>query len=184
MNESNDLEAYRANVERLAELGSSEIFSNSRPAHAVIILETFFKYAKERVVVFCQKLSTRTYGGRKLIDQVEKALRRGVNVNVVIQENPESQDFVGAANRWKAQGLPISVSKAKVIDPPAEVNFAVMDQKAYRFEQDRDTPEAFACMNDPKSAALLAHRFSQFEQESTCILSAEGVAEACQPQPA
>jgi hypothetical protein len=177
MDESADLNTYRANVERLAELQSAETFSNGRPEHATIILETFLKYAQEQVVIFCQRLSQRTYGGPLLLVNLENALRRKKRVSIIVQEEPEAKNLVEAAELWKKENLPISISAAGPSAESVQVNFAVMDQTAYRFEQDRDKPEAFACMNDPKSAELLACSFSQFEQESTCILSAEVVAE-------
>jgi hypothetical protein len=184
MDEPADLKTYRANVERLVELQSAETFSNGRPEHATIILETFLKYAEEQVVIFCQRLSQRTYGGPLLLENLGAALRNKKRVSIIVQEEPEAKALMQAAKLWKEENLAISISAAGPSAGPVQANFAIMDQKAYRFEQDRDKPEAFACMNDPKSAQLLAHRFSQFEQESTCILSAEGVAEACQPQPA
>jgi ATPase subunit of ABC transporter with duplicated ATPase domains len=184
MDDPADLKTYRANMERLAELQSAETFSNARPEHATIILETFLKYAQEQVVIFCQRLSQRTYGGPSLLENLETALRRKKRVSIIVQEEPEAKALVEAAILWKKENLPISISSAGPSAEPVQGNFAVMDQTAYRFEQDRDKPEAFACMNDPKSAELLVRRFSQFEQESTCILSAEATPEACQPQPA
>ena len=184
MDETNELIAYRANVERLAELDSPEVFSNSRPEHAVIILETFFKNAKDRVVVFCQKLSNRTYGGKPLIILVEKALRRGVKVRVVIQENPECQAFMEAAINWKTQNLPVVVSKADAGHRPVEVNFTVMDRKGYRFESNRQEPAAFACMNNPETAVLLLRRFFEIEQKSTPLVGEMAVPDRWQPHPA
>lgn len=183
MNDTNELEIYRANVERLAKLESAEIFSNGRPEHAIIILETFCKYAVARVVIFCQKLSQRTYGSSDLIQSVEMALGRNLPVSVVTQEAPESQEFMAAAKRWKAEGLPISVSMAQAAHPSLKVNFAVMDSKAYRFEGNRNIPEAFACMNDPKTSASLLHRFIQIRKNSVDLLAGPSLEDSLQPQP-
>jgi hypothetical protein len=170
MTDTNEMKSYRANVERLADMQSPEVFSNGRPEHAVIILETFCKYARERVVVFCQRLSQRTYGGSGLINVADAALRRGVAISLVTQEAPESQGFIDAAKRWKDEALPISLSRAQDT-PSLKVNFAVMDQKAYRFEGNRNVPEAIACMNDPETSKSLLLRFRHIEKQSSDILS-------------
>jgi hypothetical protein len=177
MDDTDELKEYRTNVERLAELQSTETFSNGRPEHATIILETFLKYAQKKVAIFCQRLSQRTYGGPLLLEKIGEALRNKKRISIIVQEEPEARELVEYAKAWKRENLAISISAAGRSAESVQVNFAVMDKKAYRFEQDREKPVAFACMNDPKSAELLMDRFSQFERESTCLLSVEAVAE-------
>jgi hypothetical protein len=76
----NELELYRENVERLAELNSSEVFSNGKAEHAAIIYETFFKFSKENIVIFCRDLSAEVFDSELLLNLAENALRRKIRV--------------------------------------------------------------------------------------------------------
>ena len=49
-----DTTQYRKDIERLAELNSEEVFKNASAAHAAVIFSTFFKFAKEKVVIFAE----------------------------------------------------------------------------------------------------------------------------------
>jgi len=158
-----ELDNYRQTVERLAELDSSEVFSNGRPEHAAIIFSTFLKHAKDRVVIFCQNLSREVFDDPCVLSNLESALDRKVKVEILTQESPAATNFLAKEKSWKEQGLPISLKTAAKGSPVAEVNanFAVADGKAYRFEPKRVKVEAFACMNNPEAAADLVNLFGK-----------------------
>jgi len=163
-----EIDSYRQFVERLAELSSSEVFSNGQPAHAQVIFETFFKFAKKSVLIFCNKLSEKVYGQQLLINAAGDALNRpGVEIKIITQQQPEAQNFVAALTRWKGEGKPISLATTfpGTFASETQHNFAVMDGKAYRFEPARDSQNrtAFACMNDPEIAAKLSQLFERLE---------------------
>ena len=162
----NELDLYRANVERLAELESKEVFSNSRAEHAAVIFETFFKKAKQSVVLFCENLSEKVFNLPSVLSFAESALRRGTRLTVLVQKTPQATTFLESVKRWQKDELPITiqVSKPGSEASTASANFAVMDRKAYRFEPNRGEPAAFACMNDVASADRLLGLFSRLER--------------------
>jgi hypothetical protein len=150
---------YRSSVERLAELNSTEIFSNGRAEHAQIIFETFLKIAKKRVQIFCKNLSPDVFDS-SVAESMGLALRKGVSVEILAQEEPCSGPVVDAIAAWRQQSLPISIFKAKTPEVQGlESNFTVMDRKAFRFEPDRSQQSAYACMNGPKQASKLEDFF-------------------------
>ncbi|MEI6165466.1 MAG: hypothetical protein WCR23_13910 [Planctomycetota bacterium] len=163
----NELEAYRANIEKLADLESKEVFGNGKAEHAMVIFETFFKRAKENIVIFCKDLSEKVFNSDNLISLAEDALRRKARVTILTQSDPKSDKFVAACSRWKEEKLPITmrVSKPGSSASSTTANFAVMDRKAYRFEPNREEKTAFACMNNESACATLLGVFSRLELE-------------------
>jgi hypothetical protein len=158
-----ELQSYRQTIERLAELDSSEFFGNSKAAHAAVIFATFFKRSKEEVAIFCKDLSRKVYDNKIVIDELEKALARKIKVDIITQSEPNKGMIFQKIAEWKMKGLPITLRTVSVNSPIAEFpeNFAVMDQKAFRFESDRKTPTAFACMNNPAMCEPLLRLFGK-----------------------
>ena len=157
---ADELDVYRENVARLADLNSTEVFSNGKAEHAAIIFETFFQRANRRVIFFCQNLSRDVFARPGLRIQMQEALRKNIAVDFLIQSPPESEDLEGAIQNWQADGLPVNLIVAK--NPTVQnlsSNFAVMDGKAYRFEENRGEKKAVACMNGVASAKGLVSLF-------------------------
>ena len=160
-----EIDAYRRFVERLAELDSTEVFSNGQPAHAQVIFETFFKFAKKNVVIFCHQLSEKVYGQQCLVDAVENALNRGISVRILTQRTPQATNFISALAKWRSEQKPIKLNTAREggFESELQSNFAVMDAKAYRFEPANKAHTAFACMNDANTAQKLSNVFDQLD---------------------
>jgi len=161
-----DTETYRGLVEKLAEANSPEVFSNGRAEHAAIIYETFLKYARSRLRIFCHNLSQNVYKA-PIVQRMEAALNRGIQVEIITQEPPQSAELSEAVENWKQKNLQIKLFQAKPgsIAATMEANFAVMDGKAYRFEKDHKNHEAFACFCNKELATQLEKLFLQFRAE-------------------
>jgi GH15 family glucan-1,4-alpha-glucosidase len=160
-----ELDSYRRFVERLAVLESTEVFSNAQSAHAQVILETFFKFAKNNVVIFCHKLSEIVYGNQSLINAADSALNRCVSVRILTQKEPESELLTAALKKWKEDGKHVVFKTAlkESFESETPYNFAVMDGKAYRFEPAKEDHTAFACMNGTELAQDLLSLFDKLD---------------------
>lgn len=156
-----DIVAYREGVEILMKQGSSVIISNGIPEHAAILLETFFLNAKEQILILCKNLSNAVYGKASVIEAARVAIRRGVELRIITQENIEATSFVDALKLENAPIRPDIVECAQFPKPVGniEFNFAVMDRKAFRFEHDHNRCVASASMNSPQVADKLADLF-------------------------
>jgi hypothetical protein len=155
-----ELHEYRLTVERLAEAKSPESFSNGMPEHAAIIIETFLKFAKKRVVIFCKQLSSNVFGIPSITARLESALLKGIRVDIIVQEKPESDDLMQCINKWKENSkLCISLIAANGRTNSIKANFAVMDGEAYRYEPDNDRISAYACMFNPRIASSMEDTF-------------------------
>lgn len=136
-----DLEKYRKAVKLLFEVGSKEPISNSQPDHASILIEEFFRHATQSMRILCRRLSESVYARPELIDAACDAIKRGVDVKIIIQEDkPQSTNF--AKMIIENGGLLFSSTSEAVKN--AQVNFAVMDQRAFRYERCHEVCEAVA----------------------------------------
>lgn len=161
-----DLDIYRAAVERLAESRSPEVFRNGQPEHAAIIFETFLKFAKTRVVIFCEKLCKEVFARDSISTAIEAAIRKGVQVDIIAQEQPESDELVRHIEKWKSDSrLKISFVQARPPISDMEANFATMDGEAYRFEPERSHMIAHASMFNPRLASSLENVFFRLQSE-------------------
>jgi len=157
-----DLVFYREGVETLMRLKSQSPISNGEPAHAAILFEVFFKNAENHVRIFCQRLSQRVFGSASLVDAAKWALERGKKISVIYQdENPEDGKLLDELRK----------SESVLVRAPAEarnwaINFATMDEQAYRLERDRLECKAQAVMNDPEIAKRLARKFDELVLET------------------
>lgn len=148
---------YRENVELMAKLKSPRKFGNGAPIHAAIIFESFFRHATHSVKIFCKTLDEKVFGRKWLCDAAEAAFMRGVNISVIVKEEPEESTF----KEWLESvcitpavsfcSLKGNLGKAEGVD----CNFATMDSIAYRFEPNENKIVAVACMNDPDAAERL-----------------------------
>lgn len=152
--------AYSIMVKEMVRNNSSETFPNANFSHASIILKEFIKNAKISVDIFCRSLSSSVYDDEELINIVRTAISRGVKVRVLIQKNvPESEKF---KNILKTGSLFSVTSEDK-----EKANFCVVDKKMYRYERDRESRTATACVNDPEIANVFSNWFSKkFEELS------------------
>lgn len=151
-----ELIRYREGVETLLKLRSAAPISNSEPAHAAILLEVFFRNAKEHVRIFCNKLSSEVFSNKELVREVQGAISRDVKISIIVQrDEPEQSETIKVLR--DAGALILRASDA-VID--TLFNFAVMDKVAVRVEPDPKIEwKAQARMYAPDLATKLAQKF-------------------------
>ena len=75
---SEDLVQYREGVEKLYELGSDRVISNSQSDHAAILFSVFFKHAKQHVRIFCHKLSNKVFGNQSVVQGSQGLKAKGL----------------------------------------------------------------------------------------------------------
>lgn len=158
-------ESYEDHVRTLFDLNSDVIFSNGMQDHARVILVEFFKRAEESVVIFCKDLLADVYNHKHITAALRDALRRGVEVKIAVQEDPQADIFINAARQYNENpALAGRVEVKKVTGDKlkqVEQNFAVMDSKAYRFESNKNEHKAEASANRPKIAKVLLTNFEK-----------------------
>ena len=156
-------ETYSQIVKDLMESKSSEVISNSEPSHAQALFETFFEYAKKEVLIFCHRLDKRVFGIQSLADMAKDAVEnRNISLHIIVQSEPDESSFLKFVNEKSEESTRVSISTCHSIPNVSsqDVNFAVMDGHAYRFEEDRTKIKAIASMNQPETAGALTRVFN------------------------
>jgi len=166
-----ELQRYRALVTEMFEMDSTEPFSNGQPSHAAIIFAEMLRRAKSQVLIFCKELAEDVFDKeRDIIPALKSALERNVDVAIIVQEKPTSEQFLEFAKRYREdRELPGEVSVIGCDDSLKAIrdiplNFAVMDRKAIRAEFDKGKIEAVACANNPVAAKTLIGNFRKIQK--------------------
>ncbi len=154
------LSNYRDAVDTLLRLHSSSPISNSIPAHAAILFEKFFEYARNHVRIFSHELNPEVFGGSAVVDMARWVVgKHNVRVSVITQAEPKPSAFLDFL-RSKELGVSLTVAQSQqALEMPN--NFAVMDDAAVRVETDRSKCKATAVMNSPELARQWAKFFDK-----------------------
>lgn len=154
-----ELTKYRNAVQLFFELKTKKAISNSMPDHAAILLEQFFLHAKSSMRILCKHLSRAVYDKEFLIEAACGALKRGVDIEIIMQEkDPQATKF---AHAFCEHGGELFYSTdGSVVN--AKLNFAVMDRQAVRVEHCNDRCEAVASIQDD-IADVLCSVFQQLK---------------------
>lgn len=160
-----EIDTYRECVEHLMSSGSCKPVSNGLPQHAAVLFETFFKHARESVKIFCHHLDSEVFESPRVIEAAADALKRGVAVDIIVQEAPQSPEFLKRLSILDAKEsirmeLLSEGSKYSQMIADLPQNFAVMDSRAYRLERDSNVMKATASMNAPQLARRLRTLFN------------------------
>ncbi len=161
-----NLDEYKEIVRDLNQNMATDIFSNKKPEHAAAIFAEFFKSATNSVVIFCKNLSQEVYAAQEIPDLLQLALSRGVNVEFLCQEKPESQGILNL----RSPNLTISRSTSEEVIN-SESNFAVMDGRAFRWEINNKEAQAIACMNKPKVCRHLVDAFKSYKNKGSEVIA-------------
>jgi len=157
------LNAYRQVVDELFQAQSHYIIANGSAGHAAVLYAKLFHYAQKEVRIFCHCLNPEVFDQPEVLAAAREFLEAGKTLYIAVQEEPEEltrfldlileEDFDEQVFIWK--GKEYRGTNGKLL------NFAVMDETAYRFEADRDRQEAIASANDPRFAKRLVKAFQE-----------------------
>lgn len=161
-----ETELYEKLVRSMLESGNPEPISNGKPEHAAVIFKLFFECAATKVFIFCKDLNNLVFGDERILAAAKKALDRGVLIHVITQSaEVQKSNFSDWLSKMTTPKSLVTFKKcgdaAHWVKFPA--NFAVMDEKAFRYEPDNKSIKAQACMNNPKIAKELGSIFQAMD---------------------
>lgn len=162
-----DDELYKQNIERLMLTGSTEIISNSLPQHAAALLACFFRNARSEIKIFCNTLRCQVYDTPEVLSSMFAAARKDITIQILVRDIPESDSKFLKRFQEEAKLRPTKLvletdagSRSNLMKHIPS-NFAVMDQKAFRWETDCKNIKAVACMNGPTLSMVLGGVFDR-----------------------
>ena len=154
-------DAYRRTVTEMFKNDSSAIIDNGMVEHAAILFEMFFSNAKHMVRIFCRNLNPAVFDRPEVISAAKKAIDGGVCINLCVQH------AIDSGSEFYEQ-LKDDICECKCPDQYKDApNFAVMDYKGFRYEDNPNECKAKACANNPR----LALKFAGIFDEKVCFAS-------------
>ena len=150
------LELYRMAVRNMLAGDKPGAVPNASFKHASIIVEELARSAKLRFYAFCEKLSPDVWS-QPVLDQLQMAIGRGVDVQIVLMSEPEVNPPAFLDGRIR---ILQPDSDGRLNPLYAEIgHFAVVDGKSLRLEQDKSTRKALFGANLPQIAGELEGMF-------------------------
>lgn len=157
-----ELLQYKDGIEGLYDSNSDTVVGNSIPEHAALLYELFFNKAKKNIRIYCKNLCQRIFDKDSVINAFKDAVERKVNIEIMITEDkPESQRFPSVLEQLNIK-LNCGMPCAMVNNHP--INFCVVDERAYRYEEKNSECKAVACFKDSQIASTLIELFEKIKK--------------------
>ena len=145
------MQEYRTVIRSLFDTDSSEVVHNASLEHAAVILEEMVRRAKLSFFAIAKNLNEKAWNS-KVVQALVEARRRGVVVELLVTDS-DRQNLTHLKN-WDATVIPCIKMVSEAVRKKEKLlhNFAVMDQKAFRYEVDQTKATAVFGANNPKYA--------------------------------
>lgn len=154
---------YREKVkEAIAEMDGRPVYNGSLE-HATIIVEEMFAHAKDEVKLFTGRLNADVYGVPPVIGRAREFLAEpNHKARILIEEQVDEErlrrhPFILGMSRF--DNLEVRCLRAGEYDP--SFHMMLVDDHSYRFEPDKNQPEAVATFGDRDTTGHLDGLFEQ-----------------------
>lgn len=174
-----ELEEYRRYLEALAENNSTDMFSNGGIKHASILMSVLFQGTK-KAQIYCEGFKPMLIGtdpywtalNKYLLEDSANELDVLVESDNYIEEKPLQtlKEAIERRNNETIRVKKISAAGKQLITNrfgKGHCNFAVFDDKKFRFEYDPYNYKAFGSFNQPDKCEILAKLFNEAFDLST-----------------
>lgn len=139
------LNGYYRDLNKALKRGRKFANYNKDMSHAGIVVCTAFRHASEKIRLLSHELDRFLYGGDWFLDELKGFLSKGGLLNVLIETDVEpDHPVMQLAKKFD------EITVKRVPDQVWEAypfNFMVVDDKGFRFENDRKLPEATVVFN-------------------------------------
>lgn len=159
-------EKYRETISKYAKTEEYLEIANGSAIHATFLLQTFFENAKEKICIYTRRLHVDVFDNYDLLSAAKGFLEKNENTKILIafQKADAQEEILGRSFIKELAKVEGAQQKLELWDAntwPAKLNhFAVMDDKAFRYELNHDQKEAVANFGDKKSAKKLSELFN------------------------
>jgi len=166
-------EEYRESIKWLAKNRINEVFYNSDERHAVVIFSEMIKNSENYVYVVCKNMNKKVTCDDEYCDAVRKFLSNDKRheMKILITDYKESFEKSKIANVFRNYTDQVEIKyfepRAKIFIEDSPVNWAVADDRAFRFEENEDDCVAIGNFNNPFMAGKLKESFNTFFNDNT-----------------
>lgn len=157
--------SYRIAFERLWDEKSSQTVSNGKHEHAAALFTVFLSKAEKSVVFFCKELLAEVYDDECVLNALDTAIGNGVSITVYVQDHAAADSkFAQKIRTAQLIGKPVEI-REDLPEPgkSLSLNFAYVDDRAFRFESDHQKMEAVAAAWNQGTVRLLQNLFFQIK---------------------
>lgn len=149
----NTLEDYEKKFKEALRADAPYFAQNKDLVHAEIIINEAFKWAGSNIRVLSHELSWLVYGSADFLKIVDGFLAKPNHPKLeVIVESMIDDDHPFLAHMRKSDRLKDQVEVFRLREKPSHnFNFMIVDDKGFRFEPDREVPEAIVSFHGGES---------------------------------
>lgn len=169
-----EINEYFALIDECARTSKDLTIPNSEPKHAAYLIKTLFKNADAVIRFFTGNLFEGVFGDQELQEEACKFIRGDANHSIRIAYQGEldisKSTFIQKILKDNQRKGSLNIWDASKKYPDYENHFAVMDNKAFRFELDHAKTKAIANFGDFKNAIKLVGIFDRISANSPSIL--------------
>ncbi len=156
---------YRRKVISLAESRTGEAIYNGSVEHAIIVIETLFRYAKQTVQILTGSLNPLVYGPMEVVVAAHGFLTEpDRTVEVVLEDDPiPGNPFIAMLGELQNLHMRRLRRAGGVV---YGCHFVLADGDCYRFEQDKSKVSAVAAFGDREGGEVIAGAFDHVWKDS------------------
>lgn len=160
------LQEYEDYLKMLAAENSDTIVSNGGKDHAVILYSVLLDNTERQVRIFCQSGDSAVWKDSKFTSSLRSFLDRSddVSLHVLTAHEPALSREWTDSYKEKVEAFQIPAeSKEKIYKHfrNNKCNFAVFDEKRYRYEYDCNAFRAYGSFNSPETSRQMIDLFDE-----------------------
>jgi hypothetical protein len=169
---------YYTSLEYLSEENGKNLeFNNKDKRHAVGVMSTIFKIAKENIKIFAGDFGGDICDKDDYMNELEMAINRNIPVSIVFENNPYLKSkCLNKLIELKGEGKNILLYKLNedfkknLISKGVHIShFLISDSQKFRYEEDGINYKAFCNFDDKKLGKILDRNHELFILNSTVI---------------
>ena len=147
--EESCFEEYKKAVKESAENKSEDLIPNGGVEHAQVVIENLFNIARKNINIFSGQLNHKVYAVDNIVSSIDRFFNKTKGtLRILLQEKDvtlENNDLIKLCREFSGR------SEIKVVtdqeDKKRNNHFITVDDKAYRYEPDKNLTDAIVCFN-------------------------------------
>lgn len=166
---SSELERYRESVKSAVTEKSGSPIYNASLDHAKVIVAEIFGNANMIVRLFTGRLNADVYGDDDVCEMAQRfVFDRDGKLHILIEDDVPAEELARHPFFEKVEtGSNVEVRYLKRELYDTKFHMMLMDEDSYRFEPDKNEPEAVAAFGDESTGAHLVGLFNTLWEEDS-----------------
>ena len=157
-----DFNAYVDFVENLAKNQTNELFFNSGPTHAAIVMAAIFKYSNATVKMYSGGVNGAVSNDEEYLRNLDAFLKRGKLVILADQDLSKSQNKIFKILRANEKNVEMYITPYRItLDGSNPIHFTVGDDTMVRIETDVNEYHAQVNFGNKKEASEFKEIFRE-----------------------